>query len=234
MEATQRKDMRYSRSILCMIALFAATFIAYGAKKITIKTIPENATISIDGQEVGTGTYQVKFDKSNEFYVVSISAPGHITRKYRLMKDNPKNTIVYTLPESEAYSASSSGEESGIQPNAWFDIICRKGLSEDMIWKRMMNIATTYFENIEVRDKTAGWLKSGWVYNKFKYETVRTRLEIRLSFTDENVLSYRARIVSEIKDNDCSSSDCYVKYGRTMHRFDPIVLELQTSVGGGE
>lgn len=167
-------------------------------------------------------------------HFVFMPIPGHITRKYRLMKDNPKNTIVYTLPESEAYSASSSGEESGIQPNAWFDIICRKGLSEDMIWKRMMNIATTYFENIEVRDKTAGWLKSGWVYNKFKYETVRTRLEIRLSFTDENVLSYRARIVSEIKDNDCSSSDCYVKYGRTMHRFDPIVLELQTSVGGGE
>ena len=167
MEATE-ESMRNLKFLICVIAIFSASLAVYGAKKITIKTIPEFATIYIDGQEVGTGTYQVKFDKHNEFYVVSVEAPGYITRKYRLLKDNPKNTIVYEIPESEAYKASSSGEDAGVQPNAWFDITCRKGMTEDVIWKRLMNVATSYFDNIEVRDKSAGWIKTGWVINRFR------------------------------------------------------------------
>lgn len=78
MEATE-ESMRNLKFLICVIAILTASFAAYpffGAKKITIKTIPEFATIYIDGQEVGTGTYQVKFDKHNEFYVVSVEAPG--------------------------------------------------------------------------------------------------------------------------------------------------------------
>lgn len=222
------------KAVICCFALFAVAFSAEAAKKITIKTVPEFATITIDGQEVGTGTYQVKFDKHNEFYIVSVSAPGYITRKYRLLKSNPQNTVVYTLPESEAFAASSSGEDTGLEPNTWMDITCRQGLTEDLIWKRLMNVVTSYFDNVEVRDKSAGWIKTGWALSKFKHETVRTRLEVRMSFTDEQVVSYRARIITEIKENDCKGSNCYTRYERTMRRFDPMIQELQTTVGGGE
>ncbi len=221
-------------AIICCVALFATSLTANAAKKITIKTIPESAQIWIDGQHVGTGTYQVKFDKNNEFYLVSVLAPGYIGRRYRLLKSNPQKTVVYTLPKSEAYEASSSGEDIGVEPNKWMDITCRKGLKEDVIWKRLMNVVTSYFDNVEVRDKSAGWIKTGWAINKFRYETVRTRLEIRMSFTDEDVVSYRARIITEIKDNDCKGSNCYNKYERTMRRYEPMIQELQTSVGGGE
>lgn len=235
METTQRHNsMKSPKFILCFFAFLAFSFSAYGAKKITIKTVPESASIFVDGQHVGTGTYQVKFDKNTDFYVVTVTAPGYIGRRYRLLKDNPKNTVVYTLPEDDAEAASSSGEESGVEANKWKDIRCRKGLSEDLIWKRLMNIATSYFDDIEVRDKGAGWIKSGWHYSRFRYQTVRTRLEVRISFTDDVVVSYRARIVSEIKDNDCTGNNCYEKYDRTMHRFDPMIQELQTTVGGGE
>lgn len=216
------------------VTMFANPFTSNAAKKITIKTIPEHAQIWIDGQHVGTGTYQVQFDRHNEFYVISVVSPGYISRTYRLLKSNPKKTVVYTLPKSEAYEASSSGEDSGIEPNTWMDITCRKDLSEDVIWKRLMNVVTTYFDNVEVRDKSAGWIKSGWFFSKFKYETVRTRLEIKKSFTDDDVITYRARIITEIKDNDCEGSNCYKKYERTMKRFEPMVQELQTTVSGGE
>ena len=222
------------KAIVCCFTLFALTFSVESAKKITIKTIPEFALITIDGQEVGSGTYQVKFDKHNEFYIVSVSAPGYITRKYRLLKSNPKNSVVYTLPESEAYAASSSGEDMGIEPNTWMDITCKKGLTEDVIWKRLMSVVTSYFDNVEVRDKSAGWIKTSWAINRFKHETVRTRLEVRMSFTDEDVVSYRARLTTEIKDNDGKGSNCYIKYDRTMHRYEPMIQELQTTVGGGD
>ena len=227
-------------AMICFVAMFAgpltsnATKTSIFAKKITIKTIPEHAQIWIDGQHVGTGTYQVKFDRHNDFYVISVVSPGYIRRTYRLLKSNPKKTVVYRLPKSEAYEASSSGEDSGIEPNTWMDITCRKDLSEDVIWKRLMNVVTTYFDNVEVRDKSAGWIKSGWFFSKFKYETVRTRLEIKKSFTDDDVITYRARIITEIKDNDCEGSNCYKKYERTMKRFEPMVQELQTTVSGGE
>lgn len=34
-----------------------------------------------------------------------------------------------------------------------------KDMSEDVVWKRLISVCTNYFDNIEVRDKTAGWIK---------------------------------------------------------------------------
>ncbi len=207
---------------------------AWAAKKITIKTIPETAQIWIDGQFVGEGTYKVKFDKDNEFYIVTVRRDGYIGKRFRLLKSNPNNSVVYTLHLDEAMEASS-GSESGMElANQWMDITCRKGMKEDIIWKRLMNICTTYFSNVQVRDKSAGWIKTAWKVTQFTHQTVRTRLEVRINFIDEDVTSYQARITSEIKDNDCSGDNCYETYNRVLKKFEPMIEELQTSVGGGE
>lgn len=216
------------------LCLTLFSFSATGAKKIKIKTIPETANIYIDGQHVGSGTYTVKFDKDNEFYVVSVTADGYVGRRYRLLKSNPQNTVVYTLPVDEAEKASS-GSESGMDlANGWMDIRCKKGLSEDMIWKRLMSVCTNYFNNIDVRDKAAGWIKTRWSTTTFTNQVVRTRLEVRMSFTDDEVVTYRARIISEIKDRDCDGSNCFKAYPRVLKKFEPMIEELQTVVGGGE
>lgn len=206
----------------------------FGAKKITINTIPETASIHIDGQMVGTGTYQVKFDKNTDFFVVKIVAPGYITKTYRLRKDNPKSTVLYTLPEDEAMAASAGSEDGVDIANRWFDVTCRKGFTEDQIWKRLMSVCTNYFDNIEVRDKTAGWIKTSWRVSNFKEQSVRTRLEVRMSFTDEDVITYRVRLSVQIKDKDCRGENCYKPYDRVIRTFEPMIQELQTSVGGGE
>jgi len=207
---------------------------ALGAKTITIKTIPEDAAIWIDGQHVGDGTYKVKFDKDNEFYVVSVYRNGYIGRIFRLLKSNPNKTVIYKLYLDEALEAST-GSENGMElANQWMDITCRKGLSEDIIWKRLMNICTNYFSNVQVRDKSAGWIKTAWKVTTFSHQTVRTRLEVRINFVDDDVISYKARITSEIKSNDCSGDNCYETYNRVLKKFEPMIEELQTSVGGGE
>lgn len=207
---------------------------SHAAKKITINVIPETANIYIDGQMVGTGQYQVKFDKNSDFYIVKVEAPGYITRAYRLLKTNPKSTVLYTLPEDEALHASTGSEDGVDLANKWLDIRCRSGMSEDVVWKRLMSVCTSYFDNIEVRDKSAGWIKTAWRVTKFRFQTVRTRLEIRMSFTDEETISYRARLTVQIKDNDCNGENCYQSYDRVLRTFEPMIQELQTSVGGGE
>lgn len=218
--------------VMLTCTLFASEAIA--AKKITINVIPETAKIYIDGQLVGTGSYKVEFKKDNDFFVVKVQDDGYITRTFRLLKSNPNNTVLYTLPEDEAYLASTGGEDGMDLANRWFDVTCRKGLTEDVIWKRLMSVTTNYFDNIEVRDKSAGWIKTSWRLSKFKHQTVRTRLEVRMSFVDDNVISYRARISVQIKDNDCRGENCFKNYDRVLRTFEPLIQELQTSVGGGE
>lgn len=221
---------------MTLLSLLAAMLLVEvsAAKKITINVIPETAKIYVDGQMVGTGNYQVKFDRNTDFYVIKVENEGYDTRTYRLRKDNPKNTVLYVLPEDEAYLASSGSEDGMDLANRWFDVTCRKGMSEDTVWKRLMSVCTSYFDNIEVRDKTAGWIKSQWKITRFRNKTVRTRMEVRMSFTDEETLSYRVRLNVQIKENDCGGQNCYKSYDRVLRNFEPLIQELQTVVGGGE
>lgn len=219
--------------LFLMLLLGIGCLNADAAKKITISTIPENAEIRIDGAMVGTGSYQVKFDKNTDFYLVTVSAPGYIEKRFRVLKTNPKASVLFQLPKDEALEASVSSED-GAMANTWMDVRCKPGLSYDLIWKRLMSVATSYFDNIQVRDKAAGWIKTNWKTTKFTDQVVRTRLEVRMSFTDDERITFKARVVSEIKDSDCQSENCFKTYDRVLRKYEPMIQELQTSVGGGE
>lgn len=215
------------------VLLSALMFDAHAAKKITVNVIPETAKIYVDGQFVATGSYQLQFNKNVDFYVVKVEETGYITRTYRLLKSNPQKTVLYVLPEDEAYAASTGAEDGDDVANRWFEVRCREGISEDQVWKRLMGVTTNYFDNVEVRDKTAGWIKTSWRLTHFRHQTVRTRLEVRTNFIDEDVLSYKVRISVQKRDNDCRTESCYKNYDRVLRTFEPLVQELQTTVGGG-
>lgn len=212
---------------LCMVGCFAAN-----AQKKTIFVEPETAKIFVNGSEVGNGSYVVKFNRNTDFFMLRFEAPGYLTKKVKLFKDNPNKTISYKLQEDEAEKNSvGPDEETGEIANRWFDITCKEGMSEDVIWKRLMNIAVTNFNEVEVRDKDAGWIRTGWVSTKFTEQTVRTRLEIRLSFSGEGQISYRVRLDSQIKENSCRGSECFKKYPRLLKKYVDVVQQLTTTVG---
>ncbi len=217
---------------LRIIALLMCTIgcITVVAQKKTVVVVPETAKIFVNGSDVGSGAYTLKFDRHTDFFVLRFEAPGYLTRTVRLRKDNPQKTISYTLEEDEA-EKNSIGGESGELANKWFDVTCREGMTEDKIWKRLMNIAVNNFEDIQVRDKAAGWIKSGWKVTRFKSQTVRTRLEIRVSFLEDERITYRVRLESQIKDADCHGPNCYSKYDRLLSKYESVIQELTTSVG---
>lgn len=225
------KNILYLRPLallLCAICCLSAI----AAKKKTIVVEPDNAAIFVNGSEVGTGTYTLTFDRKTDFYMLRFEAPGYLDRTVKLHKDNPNNTISYKLSKDEAMLNSIGGEsESGDLANRWFDVTCREDLTEDVIWKRLMSIAVNNFENIEVRDREAGWIKTGWVVTRFPSQTVRTRLEVRMSFSGEGKISYRVRLDSQIKDAACSGNSCYMKYDRLLTKYASVVGELTTTVG---
>lgn len=212
------------------LLLFLVACTTASAQKKTIHVVPEEAKIFVDGNEVGNGSYTVKFNRNTDFFMLRFEHTGYITRHVKLMKNNPNKTISYTLEEDEAMLNSVGGEGMDIA-NRWFDVTCKKGLTEDVVWKRLMNIAVSHFENVEIRDKAAGWIKTGWRTTVFKHQVVRTRMEVRLSFSEENELSYRARISSEIKERDCIGNQCYTQYNRVLKQYETVIQDLQTTIG---
>lgn len=216
---------------LVMIALGFSSCRATSIKK-TVYVTPERAKIFYNGHEVGNGSYEVKFNNDEDFAVLKFEAPGYITRTVKLFKNNPKNTISYDLFEDEAM-LSSVGIEEGVDiANKYFSITCKKDMDDDIIWKRLMNIAVTNFENVEVRDQSAGWIKTAWINTSFLYQVVRTRLEIQLQFADSDQKTYRVKLSSEIADKDCGLNDqCFIKYDRVLKKYAQVISELQTSLG---
>jgi hypothetical protein len=200
--------------------------------KKTVYVTPETAKIFYNGHEVGNGSYDVVFNNDEDFAIIKFEAPGYIPRTVKLFKNNPNNTVAYELNVDEAMMGSVGADEGVDVANKFFTITCKKDMDPDIVWKRLMNIAVRYFENIEVRDQNAGWIKTAWETTPFLYQVVRTRLEIQLQFTDSDQLSYRVRLSSEIADKDCGLYDqCFVKYERILKKYEQVISELQTSLG---
>lgn len=219
------------RRIAIGLCIFGSVAAACAQKK-TIIVEPETAKIFVNGSEVGSGIYTVKFNRNTDFYMLRFEAPGYLSRTVKLHKDNPQKTMHYHLLEDEALKNSVGGDsEGGDLANKWFDVTCREGLTEDVIWKRLMSIAVKNFDDIEVRDKDAGWIKTRWKSTSFRDQTVRTRLEVRISFQGDGQISYRVRLDSQIKTADCQGNDCFHKYDRLLNRYAEVIQELTTTVG---
>lgn len=204
------------------------------AKKKTVLVIPEKAKIFLNGAEVGNGSYVVDFRRGMDFVILKFEMPGYITKTVRLFKDNPKNTVSYTLTEDEAMLNSVGAEDGVDYANRYFSVTVKKDMNEDETWKRLVSIAINNFENVEIRDKSAGWIRSGWVVRKFPLseQAVRTRMEIKIQFVGDDEVSYRVRLQSQIADMDCGYSDqCFHTYDRLLKHYTEVISELQTTLG---
>jgi hypothetical protein len=220
------------KKILMIVFALIGFGIMANAQKKTVYVVPETAKIFYNGHEVGNGSYEIKFSRKEDFVMLKFEAPGYITKTVKLFKNNPKKTISYELFVDEAMQNSIGSSEGVDLANKFFTVTCKKGMTEDVVWKRLMNIAVSNFENAEVRDKAAGWIRTAWLNTSFLYQIVRTRMEIQLQFTGEDELAYKVRISSEIADKDCGTNNqCFVKYDRILKKYEQVISELQTSLG---
>jgi hypothetical protein len=225
-----------------MILLFGLLFFTlvnpmiYAQKK-TIHVTPDKAKIFVDGNEVGNGTYTLKFDRNTDFYVLKFECPGYIRKQVKLFKNNPSKTIAYNMAKDEAFLNSigpnnnANGEDGIDVANKWFEVAVRGGMTEDQVWKRLMAITTRNFENVEVRDKAAGWIRTAWAKTTFERQIVRTRLEIKISTDVEDEIIYKVKIHSEVNnDIDEESEDHFEKMDRVLKKYVELINELQNKL----
>lgn len=221
------------KKIALFLFMFIGFFVAADAQTKTIHVVPDNAKIYVNGSEVGTGMYVIKFSRRDEFMVLKFEAAGYKTKTVRLAREDPRKTISYRLSQDEALMNSVGSGEGVDVANKFFTVNCKKGMTEDVVWRRLMNIAINNFETVEIRDKAAGWIRTAWATEEFSNQIVRTRLEVRLQELEDGDLSYRVRVSSEIADReDCGSNEqCFNKYDRVLKKYESVISELQTTLG---
>lgn len=220
--------------IIALAAISSMAIMAANKNTKTIHVTPDKATIYINGSEVGTGTYTYKFDKNSDFIILKFTAPGYIERTVRLMRENPQTTVSYKLYADEAMQQSVGSSDGVDMANKWMQVTCKAGMTEDKVWRRLMSVAVDNFENVEVRDKEAGWIKTAWKDTHFESgQTVRTRFEVRIiNGIETEEISYKVRLSSEINwDSDCIGEQCYEKYPRVLRKFYDVINDLQSSLG---
>jgi hypothetical protein len=203
---------------------------------------PDNASISVDGKEVGKGTYEVKIP-DGKCVEVFIHADGFAPIQQNLCnrQDGVQPDSVYTIKmvDDEAFTQS---EQSGVA-NGIFGVEVNPDTDPIEAWKKLCSIIQTYFDEIESQDATTSYLKTNWVASiPFNLTSpfpriIRTRVVVTSG--GSNPLKYNIKIQSEISrmGKDCkpegmkyppvNRDDCFDPFSRIFRKYKDLITEVQ-------
>ena len=196
----------------------------------TVVVTPGNAEIRVNNELVGKGKYDISFENRDKV-LLTFSAIGYETTELTLLKSNTEQTITYQLEKDEAYENSLGDESAAQYANKWVPITVRQGLTNDEVWLRMVSIVREHFEQIDKTDKSSGHIRTFYVITPYKTSDVRTRLEIRTSFSTGE-LQYQVQLQFEKGEKNCDENG-WKRYDRLMKKYKDVIPDLLNSVGGG-
>lgn len=193
------------------------------AQKVNISTSENDASIIVNGQLVGSGTYILKLDK-NECYNVKAQKTSFL--KYEATVCGKKagaeapKTLFFNMKKDDSEEASIKTDQANID----FEIHVNPDLSPTDAWKLTTQIVTDYFDAIEVSDKETSYLRTAWSVQSFQQNTIRTRLIIKLS--KSSPLTFKVKLNSEFSGNSGNS----VKADELFHDWDRVLRKYQNVI----
>ena len=223
--------MKINYKILSTVIIFALSTVlsidAFAGKKTVQLSVSEtDAEIYIDGKLMGKGNAQVLILK-NSCVTVKVIKMGFLNEKITFCnKKNsaePPKSYYIEMKRDDAYDASVQTDVANI------DIELRTTKDETNAWKLISMIITSYFDVIEVTDKETGYLRTSWVIQTFKQNTIRTRLIVKLGDTDP--LTYKIKLVSEesrAPGTSVKSDELYREWDRVLRKYEGVFDELQS------
>lgn len=197
----------------------------------TIVTVPSDADIYINNNHVAQGSYDISFENTDRVQI-TLEKIGYETATYTLMKNDSRQTITYKLEEDEAYANSYGPGEAEVDfINKWLEIIPRKNMSEDDVWRRMIATISNdeYFEQLDKTDKASGWIRTFPQIHSYTKSDVRVTLEIKPDYSTGD-LRYKVRLLFEKRKKD-SGEEGWKKYDRGLKKYLKLYDELINSVG---
>lgn len=208
-----------SKLLLSALLIPAAIF----SQSVNISTSESDAQITVNGQQVSTGSYKLKLDK-NECYKVKALKTGFL--KYEAdvcgKKAGPEapKSLHFEMKVDDAEEASIKTDQANVD----FEIIVDKDLTVDEAWKRTSQIVTDYFDAIEVSDKETSYLRTAWSVQSFAQNTIRTRLIIKLAKSEP--LTFKVKLNSEYSGQSTTS----VKADEQFRDWDRILRKYRNVI----
>ncbi|MFK5854687.1 MAG: hypothetical protein QM503_01065 [Bacteroidota bacterium] len=223
--------MKKNYTLLSIILIFVmSTVFSFdamaGKKKIQFSVSEPDAEIFLNGKQLGKGSIEITVIKGN-CVTVEVKKVGFLLEKITFCnkKTSPVPPKVYYLEmrRDDAYDASVQTDIANI------DIELKTTKEEKDAWKLISMIVTSYFDVIEVTDRETGYLRTSWVIQTFKQNTIRTRLIVKLGDTDP--LTYKIKLVSEESrrpGTSVKSDELYREWDRVLRKYGNVFEELQS------
>jgi len=197
----------------------------YVERNYTIQTIPKDATISVNGNNVAQGTYSFSLDR-NHYLVADVSRQGFFSSTVRIEGTDQPGIVTVTLIEDDAWIASAPASDIA---NKHIRFRATSNKDDDEIWYTLIRYASDYFGDFTVNDKGAGWAKSTWVSRSFSKIKVRSRIEIKRNPGDKK--EFTMFISSEYTTKkDCNDDECFKPWDRVLKTYVELPRALSTSV----
>ena len=197
----------------------------YMERTYTIKTIPEDAIITIGGEQVAQGRYSFSMDRDH-YLTADVSRQGFFSQTIRVDGTDAPGVRTVTLIEDDAWIASAPASDIA-NKNIRFRATSSK--DDDEIWYTLIRYASDYFGDFTVNDKGAGWAKSTWVSRSFSKIKVRSRLEIKRNPGDKK--EFAIYLASEYTTKkDCSDDECFKQWDRVLKTYVELPSALFTAV----
>jgi len=223
--------MKRSFFITLAVILFASLSIhAIAGKKIVRLGISEaDAKVFIDGKLMGTGQMEIMIP-ANACVNIRVEKIGFLVEIITFCnKPNyapPPKTYYLEMKKDDAFDASEATDMANI------DIEIKTHKPEIDAWRLISQIITSYFDVIEVTDRETGYLRTSWVMQTFKQNTIRTRMIVKLGNSDP--LTYKIKLVSEQSgqpQTSIKSDELFREWDRILRKYKEVIHEIQTRLG---
>ncbi|OFY39431.1 MAG: hypothetical protein A2X18_04875 [Bacteroidetes bacterium GWF2_40_14] len=195
---------------------------------VLLRTSPEGVSIKINGRFVANGEFNVKVAKG-ETVEVLLEKEGFIAvrTKYINQDNAPVIPIMDQIELFADESFAASEPADFVNTNNIIEI--NANIKEDEAWKIMSQIVMTYFDVLEITDKTTGYLRTAWAVKVFPNNTIRTRLIVKVA--DSSTLKYVVKLCSESSGRSGSNSNddsLYTEWQRVLETYKSVVGDMRT------
>ncbi len=217
----------FAKGLLLFLTLALVSSGAFAGKKVVKLGVSEpDAKIYLDGKLMGSGQLDVVV-LSNSCVNIKIEKVGFLTEFitfcYKPNYAPPPKTYYVDMKKDDAYDATEATDMANI------DIEIKTNKPETEAWRLMSQIITSYFDVIEVTDRETGYLRTAWVVQTFKQNTIRTRIIVKLG--NSNPLAYKVKLVSEQSgqpQTSVKSDELFKEYDRVLRKYKEIINEIDT------
>ena len=201
------------------------------ASKFTLTTSPENARIYVNGVLKGTGKIDIDIPR-RECITVEVKLEGfvRVVRTYcnekRELKKSHTDYIILREDAAITSSVLSDFVNNEIQ------LTVKGTKTREEAWRLIVATVLSRFEELDLNDERAGYLRTSWISNPFDNNTVRIKVIVRQ--TSDDPLAYKIKINSEESgrpDTPVNNADgLYKPFNRMLKKYDGFMEELMTKL----